>query len=457
MWISPDFFDTDLRPLGWTEDPDLRRAVDWFRSFMSSHEWHDRRFAALEYFLTTATGEAPPQAVGPGRFFSEIDQFGWYLFLAQAKLEHPTVYDTLFGSRVVPVMTAIGRNLDLLKSVQGVEERVQRLVGKEKRQPNGGLFELLVAAAYRREGGIVRFLPETPGVAKTHDMDVNLHGRELAVECKRMELGDYTERERAEARELWLPTAHELQERGHSVLARVAFTLELEGISREYLAEHSVEWLRMGANKPHRWKDARGAGSIEKLDLQPLKSSLQKGSIAMHGSLIMSLLTGKYKRNASYVQVLGVHTSDNPLYVEDCDQALVLDWESHSEAAIDGKARDVLRRLSDAVKQLPADRHGIVHIGLEAVDGDDVEKRRFEKISNTVSNFDAEGKPLAYVLVNWFSPESPPYDSEAFDETCFVHSTIPGGRSPLNDNILVGDPRGHSRAGVHWDERKIRE
>ena len=84
-----------------------------------------------------------------GRFFDAKDSFGWYLFLAEALLDHIGNYDYVFGSRVVPVFQAIGRDLDLLLQVEGIETRVQRMVTKERGQPNGGLFELLVSVGYK--------------------------------------------------------------------------------------------------------------------------------------------------------------------------------------------------------------------------------------------------------------------------------------------------------------------
>jgi hypothetical protein len=450
VWISPEFFEVNLRPPNWPDDPDLRRAVDWFTSFMSDADWRHRRFASLERFINGATGNLAQDPTGAGRFFSADDQFAWYLFLGQAWLDHPTVYDFTFGSRVLPLLRAIGRSLELLKGVEGVGQRVQRMVGPERRQPNGALFELLVAAAYRREGADVRFLPEHPGVKKTHDMDVRVRGREWAVECKRMEIGEYTERERARARELWLPTAHELQQRGLNVLAKVQFTSELHEVSSEYLARHAVRWMAGGLLHPHQWQDRHGSGTIGLLDMTPLKTLLKTDDVAIHGSRMRELLTGRYKRNAKVIQVLHARMADNPLYVEVCDQAIVLDWESQSPGAIDGKARDVLKRLADGALQLPDDRPGVVHIGLEAVDGDEVEKVRYEKVINTVSNFDARGKPLQHMYVSWFTPESPPNSGEAFDETCHW-AGMPGHLRPLQDDILVLPPGATTRRGVHWD------
>lgn len=452
VWISPDFFEVDLRPEGWPDDPDLRRAVDWFVSFMPESEWHRRRFAALERFINAATGNLTEDPAGAGRFFSADDQFAWYLFLGQAFLDRPTVYDFMFGSRVVPVLRAIGASLQLLKSVEGLDQRVKRMVGPERGQPNGGLFELLVAAAYRREGAEVQFLAERPGVQKMHDMDVSIRGKIWAIECKRMEIGEYTERERARAREIWLPTARELQERGLNVLAQVKFTSELSIISPEYLARHAVEWMAKGLLQPHHWNDEHGVGTIAPLDMGPLKTVLETDAVAQHSSRMMQLLTGRYRRNAKVIQALHVELADNPLYVDECDQAIVLDWESHSADAIDGKARDVLKRLADGARQLPDDRPGVVHIGLEAVDGDDVEKLRFQKVIKTISTFDAKGKPLEHVYINWFAPESPPDTSAAFDETCHWASMhlLRLGR-PLHNAMLVLTPDASTRSGAHWD------
>ena len=46
------------------------------------------------------------------------------------------------------------------------EIRAERLMRYDKRQPDGGIFEILVALAYRRRGWTtVEFIPERPGVS----------------------------------------------------------------------------------------------------------------------------------------------------------------------------------------------------------------------------------------------------------------------------------------------------
>jgi hypothetical protein len=82
---------------------------------------------------------------------------------------------------------------------------------------------------------------------------------------------------------------------------------------------------------------------------------------------MLELLSGSYIRNANYVSVLKAKPPENPRYIDDCDLAVCLRWESRAPAAVDAKARDILKKLSEATEQLPHNTPGIVHIGFEAV------------------------------------------------------------------------------------------
>jgi len=449
VWISPSVFEHDLKPRGWPDDPDLRRAVDWLLTFLQADDWRHRRFATLRHFLDTVTGSRPDRSA-KGRFFNDKDQFAWYLFLGQAYLDHPTIYDHIFGSRVIPVLTSIGRNLELLKDVAGIESRVLRMVGPEKAQPNACLFELLVAAAYRRAGAVVEFLEERPGVAKTHDINVSLKGINWAVECKRMEVGEYTERERSRARELWLPVARAFHQQDNSVFCVADFLVELSTVPNDYLAQKARQWVASGRLAPLNWSDSLAVGQLQQLDLSALQRLLVTDDVAMNSSRLHELLTGRHKRNAHIISSLRVKFADNPIYIQECDAGCVFDWDSRSIDAIDGKARDVLKRLADACSQLPDGRPSIVHIGFEAVDGSEVEAARYEKVIRSIARFDPLGKALEYVYVSWFAPESPPDTSMAFDETCHWQAVRPKNVRPLEDGLMVLPPEGVTRSGAHW-------
>lgn len=450
MWISPDIFKHDWKPDDRWEDADVRRAVDWFTSFLKADEWERRRYAAFSHFVGAASGE-PVVLKEKGKFFDDKDRFAWYLLLGENFLERPIFYDTVFGSRVIPILESIGRSVNDLKAIPGVEKRVQRMVGKERAQPNACLFELLVAAAYLRAGGHVSFVEEKPGGAKTHEMDVLLGGVNYAVECKRMETSAYSEDERTAARALWVPVARHFEKLNLDVRCDVTYLDELRKVPTAYLAEKARRWLDRGALVSMRWSDQFGIGEISRLNLSPLQTVLKDHEVAVNSTRIHQLLLGEYKRNANIIQTLRVTRAANPLYIEECDRGTVCNWRSISSASIDSKARDVLKRVSEACAQLPVGRPSIIHIGLEAVEGDEVERARHAKVMNSLKAFDPQGKDLEYVYVHWFAPESPPDRLFAFDETRHSEAIRPRRPQPIDGFlVLTQEASAVSRKGGHW-------
>ncbi len=450
MWISSDIFKLNLKSDDRLENVDVRRSVDWFTSFLEPSEWERRRFAAFKRFIETATGESTVP-LGKGRFFDENDRFAWYLLLGENWLERPMLNDTTYASRVIPVLMAIGRNLETLKIVPGVEQRVQRMVTKEKAQPNGCLFELLVAAAYLREGAAVTFLDEKPGVAKTHDMDVQLRGLTYAVECKRLEGSEYQEIERKAARDIWIPVAQIFEEQKMSVRCDIEYVAELITVPHDYLAQKALQWISQGGKLQLSWSDDYSIGKLSQLNLAPLQSELERRDVPLHGTQMHKLLLGKYKRNASVLTNLFIRLADNPLYIKACERGSVCNWSSVNQVATESKARDVLKRVSEGCAQLPDGKRGVVHIGLEAVEGDDVEQARFSRIQKSLTKFDPKGKLLEYVYVHWFAPESPPNKAFDFEETRHFEAIHPMSPPPMQEFLVL--PKGSTldtRAGGHW-------
>jgi hypothetical protein len=443
-----DFFGpADELPDGWQDEPDVRRAVEWLRSFMTQEDWEARRVAAATRLYDMALHKVDPD--DKGRLFHDRDTFAWYLFLAEASLDHPWNYEPNFGSRVVPVFAAIGRELDVLRAIDGIEDRVSRLPTKDRSQPNGTFFELLVAACYAKQGGVVRFVPEEPGRRKTHDMDVDINGISYAVECKRMETGEYGERERAKMRLLWNPCGQILSELERSALGDVNFDTPLDTVPDDYLFGKLRDWM-LSSSRSIKWDDGISTGHLSDLDLTPLRTELKHSILQQGSARLTEIITGEYIRNRNFLQILRMKFADNPRWIEDCDFAVVLRWQSTSDAATSGKARDVIRKLSEANEQLPEGRRSIVHIGFEAVEGDDVERARFDKIVASTQTFDPQGKRLEYVYCHYFVPESPPDQSWAYDETSQERPIRPEGPSPLKERFLVMPPGTAQRRGPHW-------
>jgi hypothetical protein len=429
------------------EAPHVKRATDFFKSLMSEDEWSARRSAIAMRFYQSLIGEDVDHS-GKGKYFDDKDLFGWQLFQAEAFTDHPWNYEVVYGCRVVPIFAAIGAALDDLLKTDGFLLRATDLVSKRRAQPNGPLFEMLVAAAYAREGAKVAFRPETPGEAKSYDLDVELDRKRWAIECKRMEGGEYHEQERERMRELWKEPCFVLMQDAQNAILEVNFKVELRDVPEDYLLQKVQKYVGRSLAY-HSWTDRVASGSIERLNLLPIQEELKTNGYLLHPSPKFSqLLTGRYHRADNMLSMMVVQPASNPHFVTDLSRAAVCRWSSLSEDAIEKKARDILKRLSEANEQLPTDVSGAVHIGFEALGEDNIEQRRFEKIVQTARQFDRGGSKLEVIYCHYFAPDPAPDEVWAIDETIQWIGVSRVGR-PLEHGVLLPSTA-PGRAGVHW-------
>ena len=430
------------------EFPDLKRGVEYFKSLIKPAEWVARRAIVAKRFYQSLIGELD-DPTGKGKFFDDSDLFAWYLFLGEAFSDHPWNYEVIYGCRVVPIFAAIGRELEVLKEIEGFQERAVRLVGRGKSQPNGPLFEMLVAAAYARAGAKVVLRPEAPGQSKSYDLDVELKGKRWAVECKRMEAGEYAEGERQRMRELWkVPCLLLVGEQRNSILD-VNFKVELSEVPESYLLEKVQRFLRRYLTA-FMWNDTIAQGTISNLDIEPVRTALEKSYLLHPSPQFTKILTGGYRRDDSMLSMYRVKYASNPHFIDELDLAVVARWGSLSEEAVDKKARDILKRLSEAADQLPPDVAGVAHIGFEALGAGEIEQRRYEKILEVARKFDRGTSQLEFVYCHYFAPDPTPEETWAIDETVQWLGVSPKGR-PLENGQLLPPEHG-GRSGVHWDK-----
>lgn len=445
-WFTPPI----ERPDTWPDYPEVRAAIDWIKTYIPEDQWVERRLAAANRLYEAAIGTLVDPS-GLGRFFNDRDQTAWVLFLGEAYLDHNWNYEPMYGARIIAVFQAIGRQVVELQAVPGIQDRMNRLVGAERSQPNGALFELIVAAAYLREGFTVEFVPERPD-QRTHDLNVTKNGVTQAVECKRMETGEQGERERQLAREIWARAAPLIVESNKSAFCNVTYLVVMEDIPNNYLRDKIRYWLRTG-NPNYFWTDEFGRGSVGEPDLNPLSTELLANTILIASNRFIELVTGSYEPRQNIIQLVRCRYADwNPRYMSECDIAVVLKWKCMAEGSISAKARDVLRKISDANDQLPNDRPGIIHIGLEAIDEIAVEILRASRIERTTGGFDPADKPLKWIYVHHFAPESPPDISFHFDETTqwrrIGHHNDP---LPIGIGRLITGEDDQYFEGGHWE------
>jgi hypothetical protein len=219
-----------------------------------------------------------------------------------------------------------------------------------------------------------------------------------------------------------------------------------------YLLHHVHGFLR-SAMPSLLWDDQIASGVIGNLDLTPIQEALKTGCLLHPGPVFEKLLTGSSRRYGGLIEVSRLKFAQCPHFIAELDLAVVARWSSLSEAAVDKKARDIQTKLVEANGQLPSNIPGVIHIGFDALSGDLVEKRRYDKIMSRVNAFHPARSRLEYIYCHYFAPETTPDEPWAIDETIhWISNHRRQSSRPLRDAMLVlPENEATTRKGVHWD------
>lgn len=426
------------------DDPELRRALDWFAGLMGPAVWMKRREGVIRRYSRSLKTWELPKGSFPIQLRDTEDVIGWYMFLCESLLDHPLDYEFAQGSRVVPIFKALGRDLDLLQEVKGHEERARRLITSERKNPDSAIFELLVAAAYVRNGWTkVAFVPETPH-GKTHELDVAKGRRKISVECKRMAKSSrYSMEERDHFQRLWQPLLRDLVDRRVGMNFDVIFHTELRLLPDDLLLRVARDRARLIAFPTVIHDDAQVTVTAWPCDLSEMQDVLRRQFVKICSSRFMELATGRYERHKGFVWAGAVKPwRENPSYAEEVGFLVCAKWDCDAPDAIARKARHILDHVAKAVQQLPKRGPCVVHVGIEAMDGDLVEQKRRDRIQQILAGFHPVGRKLDWIYVNVFVPEHTPECSWAIDETVYKFNYSRYGRIPeplSNPNLVLPD------------------
>lgn len=439
-------------------DLDVERAVVFLVERMGIEHWQRRRSALATRFGARLKPD-PRTTPDEGVSVRDIDdEIAWYLYLAEISIADPPALETDQGNRVMPYFSAIGRKLDAIRAINGVEERLDRMLRAVKKQdPDQAIFELLVGSTYVEEGWGVTMLPENSSV-KSPDFLVKKGLRKLEVECKRLtRRAEYTTLERDAWLRQWKPTSQWIQERGLQLIFTVEFFVEIAPLPAGHilkLINKNLSSILSGTG----YSDETCSISATRADIARIKAHLDKNYVKCSSSFERSLLTGRYEPDYGLTYAVGGHTGtmgakDVPgnVYWMSIDYVSGAYWRCRAPAALDAKARDIRKRLSEATAQLSGQHEGVAHLGIETSEGDDVEGIRSEKIISTIANFDPRGKPLEWIYLHFLRGEGPPDGSWAIDETCHWRGRSPEVYKPMRSAFIVSPEGTVGRPGVHWD------
>ena len=280
---------------GGADDADIEDALEWFLDFLGGDDWTGR-VAAIEENIESGLGPATRDfgAGGLASAYTGLDRIAWYLYLVDAAQHHPLKYEPSQGARVLPVFKKLGANLGLLKGIGGVEDRVERLLGPERGQPDAGLFELLIALLWKRNGyRIVEFIPESPSCRTPDFLAYSDRDNEWFIECKRLQMrSDYSERERRKWLTMWSPFAQHLARNRISLVFDIAFHVELNALPDDYLIEHLAGKLRFLSGPCRIISNDRWDVSAKPVDYSRARAHLERYLVRFPSDQFQELLAG---------------------------------------------------------------------------------------------------------------------------------------------------------------------
>ncbi len=435
-------------------DDTILAAAAWFKSFVDAKNMQQRLDAARVRLLAARDAWLAGEVSDA---FDASDTAAWWIFQAETYALNRLYWVPEWTNLVAPVMTRFGQYLDILQSIGGAEDRASRLMNAERSQPEGGFFELLVALAYRLEGWTdVRFRPEQKGVARTYDIDVSRPRKRWAVECKTVAVSQYQMNERQRAESIARPAHAAALAAYRSIVIEVVFSEELSAVPADYLERHVESFL--GDQPVAHWMDEFGAGQIRDIDWRLCRRVMRKDDVYYGGSRMIELLVGSYRHQFTHSMVgKWRQAPERPLYAQAVYQASVVSWFNENDESIRRKARHFRSIIGRANGQLPADRPGVIHVGVEARGGMAVDAGRHLQNYLEAMDFDPRPSRLRWVYENIFAPELTTRQNEswAINETTVPYKIGKHHTAEPMPGHLVLTPTAEKRPGVHWDGQNV--
>ncbi|MDR5743598.1 hypothetical protein QCE73_10595 [Caballeronia sp. LZ029] len=432
----------------------LRRAFDAFVSLIDINDWLARRDAVEAEFQRLSASFAgmvePP-------LIQFDDTIAWYLYLCELAIARPYELPTYYSSRALPVLGAIGSKLRFRDRVANLKEKILETITKRRREPDGFIFEILVALSYAEQGFAVTFIPESSD--PTPDMEVEMHGESFFVECKRMSSrSQYAIAEEALWRQQWAQAEEVVRQNREWVWIDTQIHVELSTLPQDWLARRLAAILPLG-DRYAESVDTDATIRARIIDRTALNADLASSSLKQAGSKLRHLLGGDWvPENAmTSLSVRGTTVSAGAppgyfsTFFSSVEWASGATFSCDADASIERKARDVKTHVGRAVAQVPDDGLSVLHIAFETLEGPGVESRRLEKVVASIEGMRSM-KMVAGIILHSLQPVDSTGQLMVIDETSAEFWRLPELRAYIP--IMVVLPAGFgltARRGNHWD------
>ena len=441
------------------DDAAVQRALDWFLEPLEPNEWNRRKQAIEAHLESIQAARASHDVAGiPEPISITSDKMGWYLYLAECLLSGTPTYEPTQGARVLPIFQRMGTDLKQLTEINGVENKRSQLLSIGSGDADSGLFEILVALLWKKNGWAdVSLVPESPP-EKRHDIRASNGSTEWAIECKRLaKSSGYSQTEHEKWLRMWMPLGDFLIGHRLPFVFDFVFHIELDDLPDTFLRDELAGKLPLVFPPCVVISNDQWEVSVSVVDFEAAELHLRRNLVKYPSDQLNELVAGYRDPNRGFTGIVGgefVRVGGglgNNRYLDKMDFAAGAFWHCDAIRSIEKKARDIRGHLAEAVRQLPDGIPCVIHIGLETLDGVLVEVERYRRILSTVQNFDPNGKNLRWVFCHLYQSYAPPDQMWVFDETVydFSHTDFVDEKPLSHAGTIV--PKEHSVGSeVHW-------
>ena len=436
-------------------DPDIINAYNWIRSYIHEKDWK-KRISYIEKELSLKFKKDESIDISKGTLNAiNSDKIGWYLYLVYVGINEPYKYDYFPSARILPIFKRLGMNLDMVKSISGINKKIRTLVSKRMSEADAILFEILTALLWRRNGWDVKILDEAKN-RKTPDLEVTKEGKTWQVECKRQsKTANYTYQETEKRQKIISQVCDLLMQ--YDVLLDITFHVELLSLPETYLKDLLTDIIPKTKASGKLIQNDEIDIDISFIDYNKINSFLKEyGIVKQNSPQLLELIANRPVDHSSFTggnlgryYLIGEGEVNN-LYFTQIDKAFGVECRCDAESAIIAKARDVKNQIHDAIKQFNQESDGIIHIGMETFDGSIVENERTNKITKTLKEIDAPN--LGWIYLHYFQSYSRSEDPWILDETTQRITAYINPVPPLSiEHLIIPENEVLSEDISHWD------
>jgi hypothetical protein len=256
---------------------------------------------------------------------------------------------------------------------------------------------------------------------------------------------------------MWSRLKGALINAGLPLVLDLTFHVELETLDDDFAQDQLAGKLKLVVEPCELVSSEYWTVSVSFVDFEKIREHFEKYYVKSHSRQLLELVGGCYKRGSGFSMVMKGSTfrmGEGRVineYVDDISWAAGVHWRCDADRAYENKARDIRSHLSRAVEQLPARSRGVIHIGIETIDGEFVEAERFKRILRTTALFKAKDKDLRWMYCHLYEAYAPPDKAWYFDETIYQFGVNKAPNpEPISQRASVVPNEEGVEPGVHW-------